>query len=74
MVKLLNVYAFSGADKGTLGISANTRLLPQSAKVVRPETSQMVIYDPRQMKGICMEELYTFPKLLCLSSFSFDKR
>jgi cleavage stimulation factor subunit 3 len=27
--------------------------VPQSAKVVRPETSQMVIYDPRQMKGIC---------------------
>ncbi|CAO2205155.1 unnamed protein product [Urochloa humidicola] len=37
-------------DKGTLGISANARLLPQSAKVVRPETSQMVIYDPRQTK------------------------
>jgi hypothetical protein len=68
------VYAISGADKGTLGISANARLLPQSGKVVRPEISQMVIYDPRQMKGICMEELYVIPKLLCLSSFSFDKR
>ncbi|XP_066364488.1 cleavage stimulation factor subunit 77 isoform X1 [Miscanthus floridulus] len=31
-------------DKGAAGFSA-------SAKVVRPETSQMIIYDPRQMKG-----------------------
>lgn len=38
-------------DKGAAGFSASARLLPQSAKVVRPETSQMVIYDPRQMKG-----------------------
>jgi len=38
-------------DKGTVGISARARSLPQSGKVVRPETSQMVIYDPRQMKG-----------------------
>jgi len=61
MAKLLNVYAVSGADKGTVGISARTRLLPQSGKVVRPVTSQMVIYDPRQMKGICTEELYIIP-------------
>ncbi|KAL6841494.1 hypothetical protein ACP4OV_028637 [Aristida adscensionis] len=38
-------------DKGAIGISANPKMLPQSAKFVRPETSQMVIYDPRQMKG-----------------------
>ncbi|CAL4952381.1 unnamed protein product [Urochloa decumbens] len=38
-------------DKGTLGTSANARFLPQTAKFVRPETSQMVIYDPRQTKG-----------------------
>ncbi|RLN22656.1 cleavage stimulation factor subunit 77 [Panicum miliaceum] len=38
-------------DKGTVGISASARSLPRSGKVVRPETSQMVIYDPRQMKG-----------------------
>jgi len=38
-------------DKGTVGISARARSLPQSGKVVRPVTSQMVIYDPRQMKG-----------------------
>jgi len=38
-------------DKGAAGFSASARLLPQSAKVVRPETSQMIIYDPRQMKG-----------------------
>ncbi|CAD6270940.1 unnamed protein product [Miscanthus lutarioriparius] len=31
-------------DKGAAGFSV-------SAKVVRPETSQMIIYDPRQMKG-----------------------
>ncbi|RLM92057.1 cleavage stimulation factor subunit 77 [Panicum miliaceum] len=37
-------------DKGTVGISASVRSLPRSGKVVRPETSQMVIYDPRQMK------------------------
>ncbi|TVU34518.1 hypothetical protein EJB05_16353 [Eragrostis curvula] len=38
-------------DKGSVGLSASARFLSQSAKVVRPETSQMVIYDPRQMKG-----------------------
>ncbi|CAO2175091.1 unnamed protein product [Urochloa humidicola] len=38
-------------DKGTPGISANARFPPQTSKVVRPETSQMVIYDPRQTKG-----------------------
>jgi hypothetical protein len=62
MAKLLNVYAVSCADKGTVGISASARSLPRSGKVVRPETSQMVIYDPRQMKGICMEEFTLFQK------------
>ncbi|KAL5205201.1 hypothetical protein ABZP36_033410 [Zizania latifolia] len=38
-------------DKGTVGVGSNTKLLPQSAKVVRPEISRMVIYDPRQIKG-----------------------
>ena len=70
MAKLLNVCAVSGADKGTVGISARARSLPESGKVVRPETSQMVIYDPRQMKGICMEEFYIIPIFLCVSSFS----
>ncbi|VAH72485.1 unnamed protein product [Triticum turgidum subsp. durum] len=41
----------STLDKGTVGVGANAKLLPQSTKVVRPETSRMVIYDPRQMKG-----------------------
>ncbi|XP_062232368.1 cleavage stimulation factor subunit 77 [Phragmites australis] len=39
------------SDKVSAGISANAKLLPQSEKIVRPETSQMVIYDPKQMKG-----------------------
>lgn len=51
MGMLLSVFAVSGSDKGAAGFSASARLLPQSAKIVRPETSQMVIYDPRQMKG-----------------------
>lgn len=38
-------------DKGAAGVSDDAKLLPQSAKVVRPETSRMVIYDPRHMKG-----------------------
>jgi len=29
----------------------------------------MTIYDPRQMKGICMEEFYSIPKSSRLSSF-----
>ena len=45
-----------GSDKGTVGVGANAKLLPQSTKVVRPETSRMVIYDPRQMKGIYIDE------------------
>jgi len=69
MGKLLSVFTISGSDKGAAGFSASARLLPQSAKVVRPETSQMIIYDPRQMKGICMEEFYSIPKSSRLSSF-----
>ncbi|KAM0883964.1 hypothetical protein ACQ4PT_031294 [Festuca glaucescens] len=38
-------------DKGNVGVAANAKLLHQSARVVRPETSRMVIYDPRQIKG-----------------------
>lgn len=45
-------FTVCGSDKGPIGLGASTRFLPQSAKAVRPETSQMVIYDPRQMKGI----------------------
>ena len=37
--------------------------------VLRTETSQMIIYDPRQMKGIRMEEFYSIPKISRLSSF-----
>jgi hypothetical protein len=43
-----------GSDKGNVGVGGNTKLLPQSARVVRPETSRMIIYDPRQIKGICI--------------------
>uniref|UniRef100_A0ACD5XRS7 Uncharacterized protein n=1 Tax=Avena sativa TaxID=4498 RepID=A0ACD5XRS7_AVESA len=38
-------------DKGYVGVGANAKLSPQSARVVRPETSRMIIYDPRQIKG-----------------------
>jgi len=62
MGKLLSVFTISGSDKGAAGFSV-------SAKVVRPETSQMIIYDPRQMKGIRMEEFYSIPKISRLSSF-----
>ncbi|KAG8049034.1 hypothetical protein GUJ93_ZPchr0009g1111 [Zizania palustris] len=41
----------TSATLATVGVGSNTKLLPQSAKVVRPEISRMVIYDPRQMKG-----------------------
>ena len=54
-----------GSDKGNVGVGANAKLLPQSARVVRPETSRMIIYDPRQIKGICMDE--------CIITFFFLK-
>jgi hypothetical protein len=41
-----------GSDKGNVGVGANAKLLPLSARVVRPETSRMIIYDPRQIKGM----------------------
>jgi cleavage stimulation factor subunit 3 len=39
-------------DKGDIRVGSNKKSFPQSSKVVRPEISRMVIYDPRQMKGI----------------------
>lgn len=60
MTILLIAFTFSGSDKVSAGISANAKLLPQSEKIVRPETSQMVIYDPKQMKGICINN-FTVP-------------
>ncbi|EEE53465.1 hypothetical protein OsJ_36592 [Oryza sativa Japonica Group] len=38
-------------DKGDIRVGSNKKSFPQSSKVVRPEISRMVIYDPRQMKG-----------------------
>ncbi|XP_052139476.1 cleavage stimulation factor subunit 77 isoform X2 [Oryza glaberrima] len=48
-----SVVLTSGAtlDKGDIRVGSNKKSLPQSSKVVRPEISRMVIYDPRQMKG-----------------------
>ncbi|XP_015698786.1 cleavage stimulation factor subunit 77 isoform X2 [Oryza brachyantha] len=45
-----SVVLSSGATLGTGQVGSNTKSLPQSSKVVRPEISRMVIYDPRQMK------------------------
>lgn len=48
-----SVILTSGAtfDKANIGVGASAKTLPQPAKVVRPEISRMVVYDPRQMKG-----------------------
>uniref|UniRef100_I1R8C2 Suppressor of forked domain-containing protein n=1 Tax=Oryza glaberrima TaxID=4538 RepID=I1R8C2_ORYGL len=46
-----SVVLTSGATLGDIRVGSNKKSLPQSSKVVRPEISRMVIYDPRQMKG-----------------------
>ncbi|GJN18434.1 hypothetical protein PR202_gb05597 [Eleusine coracana subsp. coracana] len=77
--KLDKLPMLSGSDKGPIGLGASTRFLPQSAKVVRPETSQMVIYDPRQMKGpefsasTHSKEVEEILKMLTPSTMSFVK-
>lgn len=40
-----------GAEKGSVGLTTNSKVLPPSAKVVYPDTARMVIYDPRQTLG-----------------------
>lgn len=45
-------YAFPfGVDKGPSGLTSNST---SSAKVIYPDTSQMVIYDPRQKPGMSL--------------------
>lgn len=41
----------SGFDKNSLGQGENMKSLASSAKMVRPDLSRMVIYDPRQKTG-----------------------
>ncbi|URE31201.1 hypothetical protein MUK42_25526 [Musa troglodytarum] len=38
-------------EKGSVGLTTNSKVLPPSAKVVYPDTARMVIYDPRQTLG-----------------------
>ncbi|WOK95921.1 cleavage stimulation factor subunit 77 [Canna indica] len=40
-----------GGDKNSIGVTTNSKMLPLSTKVVYPDTSRMVIYDPRQTLG-----------------------
>ncbi|KAF5190818.1 Cleavage stimulation factor subunit, partial [Thalictrum thalictroides] len=40
-----------GAEKGSSGLTTNFKSLGPSAKVVYPDTSRMVVYDPRQKQG-----------------------
>lgn len=41
----------SGFDKNSFGQGENIKSLASSAKIVRPDLSRMVIYDPRQKPG-----------------------
>lgn len=41
----------SGLDKNSFGQGENIKSLASSAKIVRPDLSRMVIYDPRQKPG-----------------------
>ncbi|XP_072996994.1 cleavage stimulation factor subunit 77 [Typha latifolia] len=41
----------SGVEKGAIGLATNLKVSPQSTEVFLPDTSRMVIYDPRQTKG-----------------------
>ncbi|XP_042375309.1 cleavage stimulation factor subunit 77-like isoform X1 [Zingiber officinale] len=48
---LLNCVNITGGDKVSAGLTTNSKSLPPSSKVVYPDTSRMVIYDPRQTLG-----------------------
>ncbi|XP_020086352.1 cleavage stimulation factor subunit 77 isoform X3 [Ananas comosus] len=40
-----------GSEKAPVGLATNNKVSPPSTKVVLPDTSRMVVYDPRQTKG-----------------------
>ncbi|KAG6513275.1 hypothetical protein ZIOFF_023588 [Zingiber officinale] len=48
IVPQINIF---GGDKVSAGLTTNSKSLPPSSKVVYPDTSRMVIYDPRQTLG-----------------------
>ncbi|OAY80310.1 Cleavage stimulation factor subunit 77 [Ananas comosus] len=39
------------SEKAPVGLATNNKVSPPSTKVVLPDTSRMVVYDPRQIKG-----------------------
>nr|CAD1829012.1 unnamed protein product [Ananas comosus var. bracteatus] len=40
-----------GSEKAPVGLATNNKVSPPSTKVVLPDTSRMLVYDPRQTKG-----------------------
>ncbi|KAF8395611.1 hypothetical protein HHK36_019561 [Tetracentron sinense] len=55
-------------EKGSLGLTTNSQTTAASAKVVYPDTSRMVIYDPRQKPGTGLLPNATAPGLPAVSS------
>lgn len=39
------------AEKGSFGLTTTSKVGPPCTKIVYPDVSQMVIYDPRQAQG-----------------------
>ncbi|OVA03258.1 RNA-processing protein [Macleaya cordata] len=56
------------AEKGSSGLPNNSKTLMSSAKVIYPDTSRMIIYDPRQKQGAGLVPNTTGPGLPAVSS------
>ncbi|XP_010279464.1 PREDICTED: cleavage stimulation factor subunit 77 isoform X2 [Nelumbo nucifera] len=62
--------ASSSIDKSSVGLATNLKISASSAKVVYPDTTQMVIYDPMQKSGAGLLPNITAPGLPSLSSLT----
>lgn len=57
-----------GMEKGSLGLTTNSMTTVPSSKIVYPDISRMVIYDPRQKQGSGVFPNTTAPGLPAVSS------
>ncbi|KAI3845979.1 hypothetical protein MKW92_012387 [Papaver armeniacum] len=65
---LLNGVGSLGAEKGSAGLPNNAKISTTSAKVIYPDTSRMLIYDPRQKQGAALLPNTTTPGLPAASN------
>ncbi|RZC83377.1 hypothetical protein C5167_046163 [Papaver somniferum] len=65
---LLNGVGSLGAEKGSTGHPNNAKTSTTSAKVIYPDTSRMIIYDPRQKQGAALLPNTTVPGLPAASN------